>query len=189
MPRKETAHCLFPRRLKPGRKWTRCCHRSGVFSENMRWKKSGPSTEGTCQSTKRALLAVWASYRTEDKHVGFEVLTAVVMKNTIFWNIMACSPLSVNWYFGGTYRFHLQGRKISRARNHLESRWQSELCSRPCGHCDWYCVVLYTLNDCTNSTLQYTKCCGWNYNNYFLLQVLSNELNNLFLLYLVNVTQ
>jgi hypothetical protein len=31
--------------------------------------------------------------------VGFEVLTAVVMRSTIFWNEMLCSPL--NWPFGG----------------------------------------------------------------------------------------
>jgi hypothetical protein len=28
--------------------------------------------------------------------VGFEVLTAVVMKNTILWDITPCSPLKVN---------------------------------------------------------------------------------------------
>jgi hypothetical protein len=44
-------------------------------------------------------------------HVGFEDLTAVVMKSTIFWDITPCSPLSVNWRFGGTYRLHLQGRR------------------------------------------------------------------------------
>jgi hypothetical protein len=41
--------------------------------------------------------------------VGFEVLTAVVMKSTIFWDITPCSPLKVNWRFRG---------RISRARNH-----------------------------------------------------------------------
>jgi hypothetical protein len=30
------------------------------------------------------------------KLVGFEVLTAVVMKSTIFWDITPCSPLRVN---------------------------------------------------------------------------------------------
>jgi hypothetical protein len=29
-------------------------------------------------------------------YIGFEVLTAVVMKSTIFWDITPCSPLSVN---------------------------------------------------------------------------------------------
>jgi hypothetical protein len=42
--------------------------------------------------------------------IGFEVLTAVVMKNTIFWDITPCSPLTVNRRFGGTYRLHLKPR-------------------------------------------------------------------------------
>jgi hypothetical protein len=29
-------------------------------------------------------------------NVGFEVLTAVVMKSSIFWDVMPCSPLKVN---------------------------------------------------------------------------------------------
>jgi hypothetical protein len=36
-----------------------------------------------------------------------EVLTAVVMKSSIFWDITSCSPLKVNRRFGGTYRLHL----------------------------------------------------------------------------------
>jgi hypothetical protein len=47
--------------------------------------------------------------------VGFEVLTAVVMKSSIFWDITPCSTLNVNRRFGETYRLHFQGRKISRA--------------------------------------------------------------------------
>jgi hypothetical protein len=45
--------------------------------------------------------------------MGFEVLTAVVMKITIFWDtrITPCSPLSVNRRFGRAYLLHLQGRK------------------------------------------------------------------------------
>jgi hypothetical protein len=35
--------------------------------------------------------------------VGFELLTAVVMKSTIFCDITLHSLLSVNWHFGGTY--------------------------------------------------------------------------------------
>jgi hypothetical protein len=63
-------------------------------------------------------------------YVGFEVLTVVVMKGTIFWDIMLCSALKVNRRFGGTYCLDLQGRRISRARNqkqsstcHLLSHW------------------------------------------------------------------
>jgi hypothetical protein len=35
---------------------------------------------------------------------GFEVLTLVVMKSTIFWDITQCSPLKVSRRFGGTLR-------------------------------------------------------------------------------------
>jgi hypothetical protein len=58
-------------------------------------------------------------------YVGFEVLTAVVMGSTIFWDITQCSPLNVNRRFGGAYCLHLQGR-ISRARYQRESRWHSD---------------------------------------------------------------
>jgi hypothetical protein len=67
--------------------------------------------------------------------LGFEVLTAVVMKSTIFWDITPRSPLSVNRRFAGTYRLHLQGRKNKLSKKpawkqlahysacHLRSRW------------------------------------------------------------------
>jgi hypothetical protein len=50
------------------------------------------------------------------------------MKSTIFWDITPCNPLKVNQRFGGTYHLHLQGRRISQARNQYKSRWQAELC-------------------------------------------------------------
>jgi hypothetical protein len=37
---------------------------------------------------------------------------------------MLCSPLKVNRRFRGTHRLHLQGRRISQARNQHERRWQ-----------------------------------------------------------------
>jgi hypothetical protein len=63
-----------------------------------------------------------------NKYVTFEVLTAVVMKSIIFWDITPCNPLKVNRSFGETYRLHLQGLKISRVRNQRKSRGQAELC-------------------------------------------------------------
>jgi hypothetical protein len=60
--------------------------------------------------------------------VWFEVLTAVVMKSSVFWDITPCIPLKFNQRFGGTCRLHLQGRSISRTRNQRESRWQAEAC-------------------------------------------------------------
>jgi hypothetical protein len=41
--------------------------------------------------------------------IGFEVLTAIVMKNSVFWNIMLCGPLKVNLHFRRTCHLHLQG--------------------------------------------------------------------------------
>jgi hypothetical protein len=64
---------------------------------------------------------------TEFNFVGFKDLTVVVMKSTIFWDITPCSALKVIRRFGGSYRLRLQGRRISRARNQRESRWQPEL--------------------------------------------------------------
>jgi hypothetical protein len=43
--------------------------------------------------------------------VGFEVLTTVVMKSSIFWDITLCSLLKINRYFGGIYCLHLQGQR------------------------------------------------------------------------------
>jgi hypothetical protein len=39
----------------------------------------------------------------------FEVLTAVVMKSTVFCDISPCSQLRVNRNFRGTCHLHLQG--------------------------------------------------------------------------------
>jgi hypothetical protein len=47
------------------------------------------------------------------------VVTAVVMKNSIFWDIM---PSKVNWYFGGTCCLHLQGQN-QRLVYHQLSLW------------------------------------------------------------------
>jgi hypothetical protein len=41
------------------------------------------------------------------------------LKSSIFWDITPCSPLKVNRRFGGTCRLHIQGRRISQARNML----------------------------------------------------------------------
>jgi hypothetical protein len=52
---------------------------------------------------------------------GFEVLTSVVMKSSIFWDITQCSPLKVNHSFGGTRHHHFPSRRISQIRNQHEA--------------------------------------------------------------------
>jgi hypothetical protein len=38
------------------------------------------------------------------KNVEFEVLTAVVVRGSVFWDMTPCTPLKVNRRFGGTCR-------------------------------------------------------------------------------------
>jgi hypothetical protein len=52
---------------------------------------------------------------------GFGHLTAIVMKNSVFWDITCCSPLKVNRYFEGTCRFHLQDWRVNKATNQHET--------------------------------------------------------------------
>jgi hypothetical protein len=53
------------------------------------------------------------------------LIHVIIKTSTIFWDITPCSPLNVNRRFGGTYRLHLQGRRISKATNQRECRWQA----------------------------------------------------------------
>jgi hypothetical protein len=48
-------------------------------------------------------------------YVGFEVLTAMVMKSSLLHDITPYGPFTVNRHFGGTCHLHLQGRGISQA--------------------------------------------------------------------------
>jgi hypothetical protein len=50
---------------------------------------------------------------------------ALVLQSSVFWDVMAYSPLKVSWRFGGTCRLHVHGRRVSPARNqHEENRNQ-----------------------------------------------------------------
>jgi hypothetical protein len=48
------------------------------------------------------------------------------MKRFIFRVITPCHPLKVNRHFEGTCDLHLQGQRMSQARNQHEGRWQVE---------------------------------------------------------------
>jgi hypothetical protein len=45
----------------------------------------------------------------------------VVMKRYVSWDIKLCSPFTVNRCFGGTYRLHLQDRRIKQVRSQHEA--------------------------------------------------------------------
>jgi hypothetical protein len=51
---------------------------------------------------------------------GFKVLTEVVKKGAIIWDITPYSLLQVNRRFRETYRFCLQNQRISQARREQE---------------------------------------------------------------------
>jgi hypothetical protein len=46
-------------------------------------------------------------------NVVFEVLTVVLMKSSILWDITLCSPLKVNQRFGAICRLRLRGQSRS----------------------------------------------------------------------------
>jgi hypothetical protein len=48
--------------------------------------------------------------------VGFEVLTEVIMKNAVFWDVAPCGFI-INRHFGGKCRLHLQGKVDTFLRN------------------------------------------------------------------------
>jgi hypothetical protein len=54
--------------------------------------------------------------RSIQRKVWLEFLTVVIIKLYLL-DITPSSPLKVNWRFRGTWRLHLQGRRISQARN------------------------------------------------------------------------
>jgi hypothetical protein len=53
--------------------------------------------------------------------VRLETLTAVLMESLVFSHITPCNPLKVNRRLGGTCCLHLQGGRISQARNWNEA--------------------------------------------------------------------
>jgi hypothetical protein len=78
----------------------------------------------------RALFQVWFKSGAEERghfrrgswlNVIFEILTAAVMKISIFWDVTPCRPLKVNRHFVETFRLHLQCRRISQPRDLCEA--------------------------------------------------------------------
>jgi hypothetical protein len=67
---------------------------------------SSLSLQDSFQSRKASLprgAARKYSYRLTFKNVVLEVLTAVDVKSSVFWDIPPCGPLKVNRCFGGSF--------------------------------------------------------------------------------------
>jgi hypothetical protein len=54
------------------------------------------------------------------RHVLFEAITAVTMKNSMVWDIRPCSPMKVNRRFGGIYRLHFRVEKWNKQENSMK---------------------------------------------------------------------
>jgi hypothetical protein len=57
-------------------------------------------------------IQVYASSSSKYSCIGFEVFTALTIKNAVFWDVAPCRSCELTRRFGGKYRLHLQGRKI-----------------------------------------------------------------------------
>jgi hypothetical protein len=64
---------------------------------------------------------LYAMWKTAVMSLSYEVLTMVVMKCYIFWDIAPCSLVKDNQRFGEKYRLSLQDQIISQAINRLEA--------------------------------------------------------------------
>jgi hypothetical protein len=96
---------------------------------------------------------LWHQYsRSLRNDVGFEVLTAVVMKSPIFWDITPCTLLKVNRRFGGTYRRHLRGQRVSQANKQAGSKLASRACYLP--HAGFLLGLLFDPEDGGDMFLQ-----------------------------------
>jgi hypothetical protein len=83
-----------------------CCHYAPSIS-----LYQSLSTWWAGQSVYCCFLS--SAFRKHPTVVWFQVITAVVMKSTVFRDITPCNPLKTNRRFRETYRLHLQSR-ISR---------------------------------------------------------------------------
>jgi hypothetical protein len=104
--------------------WVLVLKQCRAASTQRMWRHTGQTAVGN------AFSFPWAFQHAHERSycndlVGFEVLTPVVMKSTIFWYITQCSPLKVNRRFRGTCRLHLRISREKYEPCHLLSRWLS----------------------------------------------------------------
>jgi hypothetical protein len=64
---------------------------------------------------------IWYSSATlnidEFNFVGYEIIAAVTVMSTIFWDLTPCSPIEIRWRFGRTSCLHLQGVRNAKRRS------------------------------------------------------------------------
>jgi hypothetical protein len=48
-------------------------------------------------------------------NIGFDILTVMTRKSTVFWDMTLCNAVAAHWRFGGIYHVHLQGWRINQS--------------------------------------------------------------------------
>jgi hypothetical protein len=115
------------------------------------------------RSTITRQAKAWICCITVEKNmiqVGFGVLTALVMKSSLFCGITPFSPFKGNRCFGGTCRLHLQGQRISQVRNQHEADY-TVLCPRRQNSSVWYKFTLIYM--CMVCAFSYRTICSFDY--------------------------
>jgi hypothetical protein len=132
------------------------------ISDHSHWQTSilmneSPNTVDVCASSHRrgvqnaVHLPPFLNIQTSSMFIGFEVLTAVVMKSSVVRDITLSSLLEDNRYFGRTCRLHLHGQRISQARTQLNAcftlvsglaysstlKMEATFSSETSGHLEW----------------------------------------------------
>jgi hypothetical protein len=72
--------------------------------------------------TKIDTFRVWLkSCKNVTLHHRFGVLTEIVTRNSVFWDVTPLITLKVSWRFGGLCRFNLQDWRVSQGRKQHEA--------------------------------------------------------------------
>jgi hypothetical protein len=73
-----------------------------------------------CLSSSKFLfggrLVLIGKFDIHPKQVGFEVLTVVIVKSTVFWNLRLYCTIEIHEHFGGTCCLHHLGWKVRKTR-------------------------------------------------------------------------
>jgi hypothetical protein len=80
-----------------------------VFRRLKLWKEVCIVHSEGCVILQRKNVFCYRASRTVNSVVKFEAFTAVTVKNAVFWSVTSCGSSKV-WHFGGTHRFHFQGK-------------------------------------------------------------------------------
>lgn len=83
----------------------------------------------TCTLKHRKCQQTSVTGRSKNMYdICFEVLSAVIINSSVFWDIILCSPVKVNRRFDVTYRPNLQGRWVSQGWDQVKTGSKAEFC-------------------------------------------------------------